>query len=95
MEKIYQPGSGRLQAVYFNFDCFRLASYNLSDAHDDLANYLILSLQNDLIVPKIAVIYYFLREGSMWIKSLIMTTPRINREGTSENKKFTHFFLKY
>ena len=45
----------------FDFNCFRLEQYNLSDANDDLANYLILSLQNDMIVPNIAVIYYFVK----------------------------------
>ena len=56
------------QRKYFSHHTFsRLGLYNLSDANDDLANYLILSLQNDMIVPKIAVIYYVLRE---WLYNL-------------------------
>ena len=49
MRKPSDPG-------YSNSNCFhRLSSYNLSDENDDLANYLILSLQNDMIVPQISV----------------------------------------
>ena len=59
MRKSSDPG-------YSNSNCFhRLSSYNLSDENDDLANYLILSLQNDMIVPNIAVIYYFVRVDSI------------------------------